>query len=74
MGEIRELCSKGDTKLIWNSEVPAEVEAAEEHFDSLIEKGFSAFSVKKDGEKGSKITKFDPDLEMIIMVPPVAGG
>jgi hypothetical protein len=74
MGEIRELSSKGDTKLMWDPENETETEVAEDHFNSLIEKKFTAYAVKKDGEKGKKITKFDSSLAMIIMVPPMAGG
>lgn len=74
MGEMRELCSEGDTKLIWNPDNDEEVKAAKSHFRKLIDKGFQAFSVKKDGEKGKKVTAFDPGMEMIIMVPAIAGG
>jgi hypothetical protein len=74
MGEMRELCSKGDTKLIWNPDNNEEVKAAKSHFRKLLDKGFRAFSVKKDGEKGKQIKDFDPAMEMIIMVPAIAGG
>ena len=74
MGELRILGTKGDTKVIWDSENEDEVEAAEEQFDSLIEKGFLAFKVKKDGKKGTQIKKFDPEAGKIILTPPVVGG
>lgn len=64
----------GDTKLIWDKDNDDETEAAEETFKRLIKKGFAAFSVNKKGDQDKKITKFDSDLEKIIMVPQMAGG
>ncbi len=55
MGEMAILGRDGDTKVIWDPDNEDEVEAAQEQFDSLTEKGFTAFSVKKDGEKGRSI-------------------
>jgi hypothetical protein len=68
----------GDTKIHWDAEAQEEVDAAKEQFEKLIGKGWKAFSVKrrgkKAGDKGSEIKTFDPDAEMIIMTPPIAGG
>ena len=74
MGEMRWLNENGDTKVIWDPANEDEVEAAEEQFDSLIAKKFKAFAVKKDGEKGKEIKKFDPKAGKIIMVPALVGG
>ncbi len=74
MGEIRELCSKGDSRQTWDPKNKDEVELAREHFNALIEKGFTAFSVTKEGEKHKRITKFNPKAGKIIMVPRMAGG
>ena len=74
MGEMRIISGEGDTKMLWDPANEDEVEAAEAQFDALIEKGFTAFKVKKDGEKGKKITKFDEDAGKIIMVPRIVGG
>jgi len=74
MGEMRIISGEGDTKMLWDPANEDEVEAAEAQFDALIEKGFTAFKVKKDGEKGKKITKFDEDAGKIIMVPKIIGG
>jgi len=74
MGELAIIDGTGDTKVLWDKNNEDEVEAAEEQFDTLIEKGFTAYSVKKDGEKGKKITKFDSDAGKIIMVPKIIGG
>ena len=74
MGEMRIISGEGDTKMLWDPANEDEVEAAEAQFDALVEKGFTAFKVKKDGEKGKKITKFDEDAGKIIMVPRIVGG
>ncbi len=73
-GEMRILGPEGDLKVIWDSEKSDEVEAARKQFKELIDKNYIAFSVKKDGEKNEKISKFDPDLEKMILVPMVKGG
>lgn len=64
----------GDLKIIWSEDNEDEVEAAREQFDKLKKKGFAAFSVKKGGEKGEIVTKFDASIEKLIMVPGLAGG
>ena len=74
MGELAILSNQGDTKVMWDPDNDDEVEAAEAQFDALIEKGFTAYAVKKDGEKGLKITKFKPSAGKIIMVPKMVGG
>lgn len=74
MGIMKILDSTGDSKIMWDPENEDEVDGAEAQFDVLIEKGFSAYAVKKDGEKGRKIKKFTPNAGKIIMVPSIAGG
>jgi hypothetical protein len=74
MGEMRVLGPEGDLKVIWDCEKRDEVEAARKQFNELTGKGYIAFSVKKDGEKNEKISKFDPDLEKMILVPMLRGG
>ena len=64
----------GDTKLIWSSDQNDEVANARRTFNDLRAKGFSAFSVKGNGEKGAAVREFDPEAEKLIMVPQIAGG
>jgi hypothetical protein len=64
----------GDTKVVWDKKNKEEVATAEATFDRLTKKGFAAFSVDEDGTKDEKIKKFDPTLQKIILVPPMAGG
>ena len=73
-GEMSVIGQKGDTKIIFDSNNPVEVEHARKTFDELTKKGFSAFSVKRDGEKGKRMSEFDPEEEKMILVPMMRGG
>jgi hypothetical protein len=76
-GELSILNGDGDTKLVWDSNNEDEVEAAETLFNELIAKGFAAFEVSDEKEKGGKgkmLKKFNPKAERIIMSPRIAGG
>lgn len=75
MGEMR-IADKlaGDLKVIWDKKKRDEVEAARNQFDAMIKKGYLAFSVKKDGEKGKVVKEFDEDAEMLILSPRLQGG
>lgn len=65
----------GDTKQIWDPTKPVEVEAAQAMFDRLVTReGYSAFQVEEDGEKGGRITEFDPKAGKMILVPKMVGG
>jgi hypothetical protein len=74
-GEMAIMGRFGDIKTIWDSRNPDEVANAREQFDKLKAKKFVPFSVSKDGSKGEQIVgDFDPKIERIIFVPPMAGG
>jgi len=73
-GEIAVMDGTGDSKFMWDPKNPDEVAAAKAQFDALKKKGYIAFTVDKKGDKGELISKFDPELEKIIMTPPIAGG
>jgi hypothetical protein len=64
----------GDSKFMWDPKNKDEVAAAKAQFDALKKKGYIAFTVDKKGDKGEIIREFDPELEKIIMTPPIAGG
>ena len=74
MGELSVMDTTGDTKLIWNASNQAEVDAAKEMFKTLRKKKYIAYSVSDDGKKDEIIHEFDPNLEKIIMIPPIVGG
>lgn len=65
----------GDTKIEWNKNVAAEVEAARETFSRMKENHkYLAYKVRRDGSQGEVIRAFDPDAERIVMVPQTQGG
>lgn len=75
VGQFQILDESGDTKVLWDSLKDGEVEAARNTFDKLKEKGYIAYQVNKDdGSKGVLLHDFDPDIERMILTPPLAGG
>ena len=74
MGEMRVIGTEGDTKVIWDTRNEIEIDAARKQFDSLVEKGFTAYRVDKDGDKDGKMKSFDKTAGKIILVPAIAGG
>lgn len=81
LAALKEMCPPeteirmGDTKIIFDSTKPDEVDAARATFNKLTGKGYRAF--KAEGEKGiagTSITEFDPKAERLIFVPRIAGG
>lgn len=65
----------GDKKTTWDTSKMVEIEAAQREFDDLVTKHkYSAFQVKPNGEAGVRLTKFDPSIGAMILVPPVTGG
>lgn len=69
------LNNTGDSKFMWDRHNADEVAGARAQFNELKKKGFIAFKVDKEGKKTpEQITEFDPNLERIIMSPPMVGG
>jgi hypothetical protein len=64
----------GDSKHMWDKDDKIACEAAEEHFDKMLKKHCTAFTVGKKGKADKMIKKFNPNLERIIFVPPMGGG
>lgn len=64
----------GHSSIEWDADNEDEVVAAQAHFDTLRKKKYLAFKVDKDGDPGEQISKFDPELEHIVMSPPMVGG
>lgn len=73
-GCMAEMGAPGDTKVIWDKNNKAEVDAARASFDSLRGKGYLAYTVKKDGTPDQQIHAFDANAERIILSPPLQGG
>ena len=64
----------GHTKVTWDKAVPAEVDLARNAYNAAIAKGYQAFSVRSDGERGQRMERFDANAEEIMMVPRLQGG
>jgi monomeric isocitrate dehydrogenase len=64
----------GDTRIIWDPDVPEEVASAQRTFDELKKKGYSAFSVNRKGDKDKVVRTFDKDAEKLILAPALVGG
>lgn len=73
-GQLKEMSRKGDVNISWNSGNPQEVAAAREAFNNRVKEGWAAFAEKRLGQRGEKIKVFDPDVERIVLVPPITGG
>lgn len=74
-GAVADLCEKGDVKVMWDKDNPDEVDAARVQFESLIKKGYWAYKAQgAKGEKGERITTFDPNAERLIMAKQMQGG
>lgn len=54
-------------RLVWTP-VIAEIAAAQEAFKKLIDEGFVAHRVKRDGLAGSRMVRFDPVAEEVIFM------
>jgi hypothetical protein len=66
---------EGDTKYIWDADVPAEVEGARRHFEFMTkEKKYAAFKLVGSDGRGEQIRAFNPEDERVIFVPPMQGG
>lgn len=73
-GTMEVMDQTGHTSVTWDPTKPAEVSAAEEHFDALIERGYNAFAVEGDNQQGRRLREFDPKAGKIMMVPHLVGG
>lgn len=73
-GMLSVMGTDGDSRIMWNRDNRDEVEAARAHFNKLRDKGYIAWTVKGDSNKGNQIHEFDANLERIIMSPRVVGG
>lgn len=65
---------EGDTKTIWDPNRPEEVDNARTTFENLRKKGYRAYRVNAQGDKGEPMDNFDTAAGKVIMVPPLQGG
>ena len=64
----------GDSKKIWNPDVPDEVEDAKESFKRLKKAGYAFFHVDAKGNQGEQMNEFAPRSGRYIAVKALAGG
>lgn len=64
----------GDTKVSWDPDAPAEVQAAAAVFDQLKRQGYLAYTVRRGGKRGDVIREFDASAGHIVMTPQLVGG
>lgn len=75
MGTMNILSMEGDESVTWDKDDPESVEKARRKFlEFLGERKGMAIRMNKDGEKGDKMTDFDPEAERVILMPLIAGG
>lgn len=74
VGEMNIMDSSGHTRLTWSSDDPLEIAAARKVFDSLLDKGYSAFGSKQKAAPKHTLGKFDSTMEELVMVPRTVGG
>ena len=65
----------GDDRIVWDKRFPETIKEAREMFNKLLEKGYKAFMIRKDGQKSERqMFRFDPNAEEVLMIPQVMGG
>lgn len=74
MGELRILGTDGDIRVTWNAGSADEIARAKRAFDEKREEGFLATRTTRQGIEGQRIHAFDPEAEVIFLIPPVEGG
>ena len=67
IGCFRVLSDNGDDRIIWDRRIKEQVKEAFQKFKELMKKGYTAYAATSSGERGHKITEFDPGLEEIIL-------
>jgi hypothetical protein len=72
--QLKIMDQTGHLNFTWDAEKDDEIEEARKAFDEYRRKGYSAFRVRKGGERGPRIDSFDPDAEQMIMAPQLQGG
>lgn len=74
MGEMRIIGRKGDVKVEWHPDNPAEVEVAKTAFEENKQKGYKAFRMYPGERDGEEINRLDEYADLILFVPPMVGG
>jgi len=74
-GKMEVLDPTGHTELTWDSDNADEVATARAMFNAMRGQGYQAFMPgASKGERGNRITEFDPEIEHMILFPQLRGG
>jgi hypothetical protein len=73
-GEMLVMDVTGHTKIEWDRDIEDSVATARDAFDAAMDRGCSAFRVTGAGERGERVTTFDPRAEKYIIAAPLRGG
>ncbi|MGE5620647.1 MAG: hypothetical protein ACM3US_15475 [Sphingomonadaceae bacterium] len=81
MGKLRILSIKGDRTVTWDRKRAAEgdpeaqeaVREAERIFREALRNGATAFRLES-GAPATRLDRFDPEADQVVVVPRVAGG
>jgi hypothetical protein len=74
VGTLHIMDRTGHTSITWDPSNEFEVGMAKDAFNRAVKGGYQAFNVDEDDERGSRLTKFDPQAGKIMMVPQLVGG
>jgi len=74
MGELRISDINGDVRVTWNADSDDEIATARRTFDEKRKEGFLATKTTRRGIEGDRIYAFDPQAEVILLIPPLEGG
>jgi len=72
--EMNIMDTSGHKQLTWTTDKLEEIAAAQETFDNLTAKGYTAFGSKTKAEAKHAIKEFDPTMEELVLVPRTVGG
>jgi hypothetical protein len=74
-GQLSIMDPTGHSILRWDPGDAESISDAEKMFKDLLKRQYQAFEFSPIAQgRGKKITKFNANLNEIVMVPPVAGG
>ncbi len=73
-GRMQVLDRTGHTEIVWDPTKMIDVDIARAAFDEAIKKGYSAFRVEGEDQRGARISTFDPKAAKIMLVPQLVGG
>lgn len=74
MSKMEVMDPTGHTSISWYADVSTEVEIARAAYNEAVKKGYQAFRVRGEDQKGERMTTFDETAEKILLIPQLKGG